>query len=142
MSGGWFRLIQWVLFLSSVHPGDICYLCKGYACGGTQRGVPGEGNPPIVVIARPGDIVCRVIRVEQDKRHISILSGVVHHNMTKTTLDDSATALIYVYAITDLTESQILNEFISGHFIARTRIGMGILSRTTLGLKYKDTRRG
>lgn len=38
--------------------------------------------------------------------------------VTKTTLDDSATALIYVYAITDLTESQILNEFISGHFIA------------------------
>ena len=29
-----------------------------------------------------------------------------------------STALIYVYAITDLTESQILNEFISGHFIA------------------------
>ncbi|MCM1231730.1 MAG: hypothetical protein NC489_16555 [Ruminococcus flavefaciens] len=38
--------------------------------------------------------------------------------VTKTTLDESATALTYIYAITDLTESQMLNEFISGHIIA------------------------
>lgn len=38
--------------------------------------------------------------------------------VTKTTLDEDATALAYLYAITDLTEDQMKNEFISGHFVS------------------------
>lgn len=37
--------------------------------------------------------------------------------INKDTLDKDATALSYLYAITDLTESQMLNEYITGHLL-------------------------